>query len=420
MAGISRHTPLLRPLAYLYGLGVRLRHWLFDAGVLSTKSYPIPIICVGNLSVGGTGKTPHVEEVLRLLTPHRRVALLSRGYKRQSRGLVVATSASTAAQIGDEPQQIRLKYPSVQVVVDANRRRALDYLCALPEDVRPQVVVMDDGFQHRYVRPSYSILLVDSTKDLLKEPYLPEGDLRDSPSARYRASCVVLTKCADSLTAIEMNMLGRRLELYHHQKLYYSRVRYSALRPITDLVQGQEGAQATPTYIQTETALAELQPMHQQASVASASPSAVVQSPAVATDGAQAEGRGVGIPEGAPIVLLTAIAKPEALLERVQAGYHVAEHLAYPDHHYYAPADIERLSTGLQSAEAELGRKAYVITTEKDAVRLLDRMAQMPQGLLERIYYQPIQIELLSEADRWREGLYKAAGIGLKDQRKRR
>lgn len=385
MSILSRRTPLLRPLSYLYGLGVRVRHWLFDAGLLPTQSYPIPIICVGNLSVGGTGKTPHVEEVLCLLTPHKRVALLSRGYKRQSRGLVVATASSTAAQIGDEPQQIRLKFPNVQVVVDANRRRALDYLCALPEDVRPQVVVMDDGFQHRYVRPSYSILLVDSTRDILKESYLPEGDLRDDPHARYRASCVVFTKCSPSLTALELSMMGRRLELYHHQQIYYSRVRYSALRPITALAQGQDKAQ----------------------------------SPAVATDGARAESRGVGIPEGAPIVLLTAIARPEGLLAQLEQCYSLCAHLSYSDHHYFEPADLERLSQTLQQAETETGADAYVVTTEKDAVRLLEHRAQMPQSLLERIYYQPIHIELLSRGERWRKDLYKAAGIRLDAQGKK-
>lgn len=405
MASISRRTPILRPLSYLYGLGVRLRHWLFDAGVLPTKSYPIPIICVGNLSVGGTGKTPHVEEVLRLLTPHKRVALLSRGYKRKSRGLVMATASSTAAQIGDEPQQIRLKFPSVQVVVDANRRRALDYLCALPEDHRPEVVVMDDGFQHRYVQPSYSILLVDSGKDLLSEAYLPEGDLRDCPSARYRASCVVLTKCAESLTALELSLLGRRLELYHYQKLYYSRVRYSALRPLVALAQGDASTHEASAGIEA----------------GKSAPSGLVAPfSSLAQGDASTHEVSAGIEAGAPVVLLTAIAKPEALLAQVQTSYQLGAHLAYPDHHYFTSSDLHGLRSALQSTETKQGRTAYVITTEKDAVRLLDLKEQMPEGLLKRIYYQPIQIELIDQADRWRDRLYKAAGIDLRDQRKKR
>ena len=152
---------VLAPLAWLYGAVTSLRNRLFDWGWLPSERFPLPVICVGNLSVGGTGKTPHTEYLVRLLSPKHRVAVLSRGYKRETKGYRLATTKSSSSEIGDEPYQIKRKFPEITVAVDSDRRRGIANLLALPERERPEVILLDDAFQHRYVRPSLNIVLTD-------------------------------------------------------------------------------------------------------------------------------------------------------------------------------------------------------------------------------------------------------------------
>ena len=149
----------LIPLSWVYGLGVEFRNFLFDNGVLKQKEYPVPIICVGNLTVGGTGKTPHIEYIIGLLSKQYKVAVVSRGYKRKSKSMQVVHVNSDVKRVGDEPMQIKLKYPNTTVVVDKNRRNAIEYLLEQEGDLKPDVILLDDGYQHRYVKPSLSILL---------------------------------------------------------------------------------------------------------------------------------------------------------------------------------------------------------------------------------------------------------------------
>ena len=151
----------LSPLSFLYGIGVWLRNRLFDRDILHSEQYSIPLICIGNLSVGGTGKTPHTEYIIRLLKDKYRVAVLSRGYKRQTSGFVLAGSECSSSEIGDEPFQMKNKFPDILVAVDANRRRGIRNLLSLPEQEKPEVILLDDAYQHRYVRPSLSIVLTD-------------------------------------------------------------------------------------------------------------------------------------------------------------------------------------------------------------------------------------------------------------------
>ena len=182
-----RDNPLLKLCSLVYGAGVSLRNYLFNSGLLREHHYDIPLICVGNITVGGTGKTPHIELIIELLRPSYRLAVISRGYKRSSRGLQDVTPGASVQQIGDEPKQLSLKYPEVRLIVDGDRRRAMRYLMALPEAERPEVVLLDDGFQHRYVHPSFSILLIDASRELHEDALLPAGNLREPASARYRA-----------------------------------------------------------------------------------------------------------------------------------------------------------------------------------------------------------------------------------------
>ncbi len=157
------YKPLL-PLAWLYSAGVWMRNRLFDRGILPVEEFSVPVISVGNLTVGGTGKTPLIEYLIELLLPHKRIAVLSRGYRRKSKGWVIATSNSTASDIGDEPLQILRKYPTVTVAVDSNRRRGIRQL--LQQHPQPEVILLDDAHQHRYVHPTLSIVLCDYNRPI--------------------------------------------------------------------------------------------------------------------------------------------------------------------------------------------------------------------------------------------------------------
>ena len=178
----------LAPLAWLYGAVTSLRNRLFDWGWLPSERFPLPVICVGNLSVGGTGKTPHTEYLVRLLSPKHRVAVLSRGYKRETKGYRLATTKSSSSEIGDEPYQIKRKFPEITVAVDSDRRRGIANLLALPERERPEVILLDDAFQHRYVRPSLNIVLTDYHRPYFVDALMPDGRLRETRGGIRRAS----------------------------------------------------------------------------------------------------------------------------------------------------------------------------------------------------------------------------------------
>ncbi len=349
IAMLTRCTPLLRPLALLYGAVVRVRNVLFDIGVLPSQSYDVPVICVGNITVGGTGKTPHVEYILSLLTPRYRVAVLSRGYKRQTRGLVDATDSSRVQDIGDEPMQLKLKYPSIRLVVDGNRRRAMSYLMSLSPSERPEVVVMDDGMQHRYVRPSCVILLMDSNRPILEDRMLPEGSLREKASARYRADILIATKCRTDLSPIEQRLMERSLGLFSHQKMFFSSMRYLPPRLLSSL--GARGEQV------------EIVP----------------------------------IPRHTPLLLITGIARPEPLEEHLRGRYEIVDRRIYPDHHNFTASDIQELNATFAHLSQQSTRPLCALCTEKDAVRLWDLRAQLSQALLEHLYYLPIEVKVLGQ-----------------------
>ena len=169
----------LTPISFLYEIGVRFRNKLFDWEILKSKQFAVPVICVGNLAVGGTGKTPHTEYLIRLLKSKYRIAVLSRGYKRKTSGFVLADAASTSRQIGDEPYQIKQKFPDIIVAVDASRRHGIEQLLALPESARPELILLDDAYQHRYVQPSFSVVLTDFNRLYYEDTLLPTGRLRE-------------------------------------------------------------------------------------------------------------------------------------------------------------------------------------------------------------------------------------------------
>ncbi len=331
----------LYPLAWLYGVGVYLRNKFFDWGWLHSKSYDAPILCIGNLAVGGTGKTPHTEYLIKLLQNSGMiVSTLSRGYKRKSKGYVLANNQSTAQQIGDEPYQIKSKFPNVQVVVDENRCRGIEHLLKLEKPV-VNVILLDDAFQHRYVKAGMNILLTDCNRLLCDDALLPAGRLREPMDSKDRAQIVIVTKCPDDIKPIDFNIIAKRLHLYPYQQLYFSRLNYKNLTP---LFKGSSKSIPLTALKGDEQAL-----------------------------------------------LVTGIASPAPLLEEVKKQLSSVKLLAFNDHHDFTAKELQRIKEDFMQLDE---KKRMIITTEKDAARL-QHHPSLDKTLKPYIYVLPIEVEIL-------------------------
>ena len=216
----------LLPFSWLYGLGVGIRNLMFDYGMLKSRSFDLPVICVGNLTVGGTGKTPHTEYLIRLLSKDHQVAVLSRGYKRKSEGYVLANAHTPMQEIGDEPFQMKKKFPHIHMAVDSDRCHGIDQLMQKTVQPATEVVILDDAFQHRYVKAGLNILLMDYHRLIYFDKFLPAGRLREGCTGRLRADIVVVTKCPRNITPMDRRGIERSLELQKWQKLYFTTYRY--------------------------------------------------------------------------------------------------------------------------------------------------------------------------------------------------
>ena len=334
----------LLPLSWLYGFAVSVRNELFDLGWLKSKSFPIPVINVGNLTVGGTGKTPHTEYLIRLLSSSYRVAVLSRGYGRKSRGYVLAAKDTPSAMIGDEPWQMKQKFPKVYVAVDSNRRRGIYRLMTDAQTRDVQVILLDDAYQHRYVSAGLNILLVNWHRPINKDYLLPAGRLREPFAGRERADIVVVSKCPDDVQQIDLRMMQHNLRLRPFQQLYFSRFRYS-----------------------------ELHPFFQQSGAASLAP----------------EGLGKY-----NVLMVSGIGCPSQMRAELEPLVKSIKTLTFPDHHSYTSSNLkwaEHLFSRLPSPR-------IVITTEKDAARLKDIAAYDDTSEFHRsIYVLPISVEILQD-----------------------
>ena len=326
----------LYPAAWLYGCVTSLRNKLFDWGWLQSRSFPVPTVCIGNLAVGGTGKTPHTEYLIRLLQDEGlQVATLSRGYKRRTRGFRLADTTSTAADIGDEPAQMKRKFPQAVVSVDEHRCHGVEQLLRL-EHPHVDVILLDDAYQHRHLQAGLNLLLTDCHRLLTDDALLPAGRLRESVSGKDRAQIVVVTKCPDTIQPIDFNIIRKKLHLYPYQQLYFSRMNYGQLTP---LFQGQPH-------------------------------------------------KWNGKEE---VLLLAGIARPEPLIEYLQSRAKRVTPLLYPDHHTFSPQDLKEIARHFQQLPAD---RRIVVTTEKDAARLRDEASLSPQ-LKAYCYTLPITIEIL-------------------------
>ena len=333
-----RFDYLWAPLSCLYGVGVRCRNQLFDKGILREEQYGLPVIGVGNLAVGGTGKTPLTEYLIRKIKDQYRVAVLSRGYKRSTSGFLLATSASTSREIGDEPYQMKWKFPDIQVAVDANRRRGIRRLLAMPEGERPEVIVLDDVFQHRYVQPSLRILLTDSHRLYVRDKLLPVGRLREPAEGAKRADVVIVTKCDPDLSSADRQAMAESLCLSAHQRLYFSYIVYEKLEPVF--------------------------PDHAQVRM---------------LDRMDLEEE---------VLVVTGIASPQPLEEEVRKHTRHMISFVFPDHHAFTPKDIQKIQREFERMQSP---SKLILVTEKDVARLRD-CPFLPAEWFSCLYSLPITV----------------------------
>ena len=274
---------ILFPLAFLYWLITFIRNWLYDKGILKSHSFDIPIIAVGNLSVGGTGKTPQIEYLIRLLSKDYKVAVLSRGYKRTTEGFILADEKATASLIGDEPFQFYSKFSNIQVAVDANRKNGIENLLQLSN--KPDVILLDDAFQHRKVKAGFYILLT-AFDDLFCDDYiLPFGNLREPSSGKKRADMIIVTKCPNDLSELAQQKIREKLKV--KQPVSFTTIQYD------DYVFGNE-SKLLVSEIQSETK-----------------------------------------------VLVAGIAKPKLFFDFLKNE--TDEALVFPDHHHFSKQDCEQI-----------------------------------------------------------------------------
>lgn len=334
------------PLSRLYGAGVALRNVMFDRGMLAQKSFDIPVIAVGNIAVGGTGKTPHTEYIVDHLKDEYRIGILSRGYRRRTRGFILATSGSHPDDIGDEPYQIYRRFGGrVMVAVCEDRVKGIEQMRRL--DPGLQMIVLDDAFQHRYVRPTAAIVLSEYSRPPFQDKLMPLGRLREPMRALNRADAVVVTKCPDTAQPIDFRMMREHLELFPYQKLIFSRYAYRTIRPVF--------------------------------------PDAVTEIPDVDSYG-----------PSDVIVSLMGVANPRPFLRHLRRNGAKVKVLRFDDHHRFTASDMQQLRRKYEAVAAN--PSAVVLTTEKDAVRLAS-CPYFPPELRSKIFFVPIEVEILPQSD---------------------
>ena len=324
---------VIRPLGWLYGLVTGLRNRMYDGGMLKSVSFPFPVICVGNITVGGTGKTPHTEYIAALLKDRMRIAILSRGYGRHTKGFILSDAQSDSNRIGDEPLQIKRRFPDIEVAVCEDRTKGIK---SLSELCSPQVIILDDAYQHRKVTPSLNILLVNYSRNILEDAMLPAGRLRESAKYRRRAQMIVATKCPKDLSSLEMDDLASRLAVTPEQKVYFTTLEYGSLYPL-------DGKSAAPS-------------------------------------------------QDCPVLALSGIADPAPLEAQLRRSHREVSMLSYPDHHDFSRKDIQEIENRLQS----MPQGSVIVTTAKDAARLSGM--KLNERLKSRIFILPVKPAFLRDA----------------------
>lgn len=330
---------ILLPLSRLYGLGVGVRSLMFKWGIFKRRTFDIPVIVVGNIAVGGTGKTPHTEYIVTLLRSRYNVGVVSRGYKRRTKGFVLATDRTTPLDIGDEPYQIYHKFGgSVPVAVCEKRCEGIDRLRAIDPGVN--LIVLDDAFQHRYVNPAVSVVLTEFKRPVFFDKLMPLGRLREPMKAIEAADIVVVSKCPDEIKPLETRLFKKNLNLFPTQKLMFSRLRYLP-------------------------------------------PQAVFpdQSP---------RGLDLNRLDGADrVLILSGIANPRPFVRYLKTFKFGVRLKVFSDHHNFTRHDMDTIQAKFEDIDAP---HKFIVTTEKDAVRLSNN-PYYPHELKAITYYIPVTVE---------------------------
>lgn len=319
----------LKIASLIYETVVRFRNLLFNLGWISSRSFDVPVICIGNITVGGTGKTPAVESIVSRYCLTRNVAVISRGYGRKTKGYRVVNVDDTYVTVGDEPLQIKRKFPQIPVIVCEKRVYGIERL--LSEFPDTDLVIMDDGFQHRYVKPFINIIMVDATRPVDKDHMLPLGQLRDNITSLHRAHYFIVTKCPDDMQPLHTRLWKKNLISKASQLIYFTRQRQGDAVPVFADV--------------TET-----------------------------------------LPRGSKVVTMSGIGNSDAFNKAMAKRYEVVENIDFDDHHIYRVNDLKMMIGAL-----ERHPEAYIITTEKDAVKLA-HSSRFPAHLRNRLFYERVEI----------------------------
>jgi len=302
---------LLAPISLLYGIGISLRNFFYRNNLLKEVSFDLPIINVGNLSIGGAGKTPHIEYLIRLLGPYINLATLSRGYNRKTKGYLKVTQTHSVEEVGDEPLQYLRKFPGIKVYVSESRTFAIPRMIMEYPDM--QTVLLDDAYQHRSILPGLNVLLTDYSLPYTRDYLLPSGRLREWRAASRRADMIVVSKCPDELSVSEKKKMIAELNPLPHQKVFFSFYQY-----------------LNPYYI--------FNMQHR-----------------------------IKLTQDLDVLLICAIARTDYLVDHLITVVNEVNILEYEDHHYFTNYDVSNLMTRFNNMESP---KKIILTTEKDAMRL--------------------------------------------------
>jgi tetraacyldisaccharide 4'-kinase len=319
---------------------------LFEWKILPSETFPLPVICVGNISAGGTGKTPFTEYIIEILEKNYRTATLSRGYKRETKGFLIVNERHTPAEAGDEACQIKQKFPEVIVAVDENRRRGIKKLLAMTENERPHVIILDDAMQHRYVSPSLTVMLTEYSNIYYEDSLLPAGNLRESAHGVYRSDIVVVTKCDPLLKPIEQRLIEKSMMLMANQHLYFSTLKYHGIEALF------------PDNALHPCPLSDITPDEY-------------------------------------LLLIAGIANPQPFMEKVKQYSNKVTEFIFPDHYSFKQSDIQRMDEVFQRMPTN-GRR--IICTEKDAMRLKS-MDYLPELWKSCLYFLPVKIDFLYDKE---------------------
>jgi tetraacyldisaccharide 4'-kinase len=336
---------LLYPFSLLYGIVIYIRNRLYDLDILKSREFDVPVISIGNITVGGTGKTPHVEYLADLLKDKFQVATLSRGYKRKTKGFLLVGTDMPASRAGDEPLQIKKKFPEIKVAVCENRVAGLENLLNSDKKNSLDVILLDDAFQHRRISAGINILLIDYNRPLDKDMLLPAGRLREGAVQVRRANIIIFTKCpANEVTPIKRRIIQKQIKIKPYQELFFTTFVYDKIKP---LFSGNES----------------IDDLYEDHSYG--------------------------------IMIVTGIASPWPVREYMQQFARETRIMSFPDHYYYSREDVRLI---MRKFEELKSIKKIIVTTEKDAVRFAD-LTGLDESFRKVIYFLPVKVKFLNNEE---------------------